>query len=193
MLSCTAVLSMPLHSILISWAVNCTLAEVSLNKFFSVVSTCLVATGPIGGIVREWSLEDKALSCTRRVLLWVVRWRARGQYFGILFSAIGMVILCRLRSERHPVPTTKKPVLVGFACMVIVSGLLCMLLDEHWFRLKVLSTHAPLPRRVGAPPPSLGPCPPRPNQPLTHRPLLATAGERQSSAVHHRRHVGLLR
>merc|ERR1719265_2404142 len=74
--------------IMVSWVTNCTLAEISLNKFFSV-------------------------------------------YFGILFAAIGAVIIWRIRSSRYAL--AKKSVLNLFAVMVIASGALCVLLDVRWF------------------------------------------------------------
>eukprot|EP00941_MAST-03F_sp_MAST-3F-sp1_P003111 g3111.t1 len=75
--------------VLISWVVNCTLAEISVSKFFSL-------------------------------------------YFGILFCAIGLIV--GVRVFRSPVPSDKRNVLVFFAAMVIFSGILCIVLDEQWFK-----------------------------------------------------------
>jgi hypothetical protein len=82
-----------LLGIIVSWVVNCTLAEISFNTFFSV-------------------------------------------YFGILFTAIGGVIIWRIRSKAHPIATVMRRVLIGFAILVIISGSLCIFLDTHWFHFR---------------------------------------------------------
>ena len=82
-----------LLGIIVSWVVNCTLAEISFNTFFSV-------------------------------------------YFGILFTAIGGVIIWRIRAKAHPIASSMRTVLVGFAILVIVSGSLCIFLDTHWFHFR---------------------------------------------------------
>lgn len=84
-----------LLGIVVSWVVNCTLAEISFNTFFSV-------------------------------------------YFGILFTAIGGVIVWRIRARAHPISSTMRTVLIGFAILVIASGSLCIFLDTHWFHFRPL-------------------------------------------------------
>ena len=81
--------------IIVSWVVNCTLAEISFNTFFSV-------------------------------------------YFGILFTAIGGVIIWRIRSKAHPIAKMMRRILTGFAVMVIISGSLCIFLDTHWFHFRAI-------------------------------------------------------
>merc|ERR1719174_233463 len=90
---CFAVVFGAILGVIISWVTNCTLAEISLNKFFSV-------------------------------------------YFGILFAAIGAVIIWRIRSSRYAL--AKKSVLNMFALTVIISGALCVLLDIRWFHFSSL-------------------------------------------------------
>ena len=99
------------QGIIISWVTNCTLAEISLNKFFSVVR------------------PKKTLSCIIICCLLHVSWRILfykilglcflWQYFGILFAAIGAVIVWRIRSSRYAL--AKKSVLNMFAMTVRAS------------------------------------------------------------------------
>eukprot|EP00455_Lapot_gusevi_P020193 TRINITY_DN2145_c0_g1_i2.p2 TRINITY_DN2145_c0_g1~~TRINITY_DN2145_c0_g1_i2.p2 ORF type:complete len:237 (+),score=59.26 TRINITY_DN2145_c0_g1_i2:74-784(+) len=50
-------------------------------------------------------------------------------YFGMLFTLIGGLFLCRVRSAGHPKPY----VLVSFALLVLFSGILCFVLEKNWF------------------------------------------------------------
>ncbi len=72
--------------ILVSFTVNCTLVEISINAFFAV-------------------------------------------YFGILFLLIAGLILWRVKNGDHPRPC----LLVCFSSLVLVSGLLCFILEKNWF------------------------------------------------------------
>ena len=89
-----------LFGVAVSWIVNCTLVEISLNSFFSV-------------------------------------------YFGSLFLLIGGIIFWRVLAvgpnDRQP---AKKPLLVCFASLVVLSGVMCFILDENWVHL---SAHAKIP------------------------------------------------
>jgi len=72
--------------ILVSFTVNCTLVEISINAFFAV-------------------------------------------YFGILFLLIAGLILWRVKNGDHPRPC----LLMSFSSLVLVSGLLCFILEKNWF------------------------------------------------------------
>ena len=138
---------------MVSWVTNCTLAEISLNKFFSVVR---VLVSPCS-FFQELFLQlfwFKLILCVFK------------KYFGILFVAIGAVIIWRIKSSRYAL--AKKSILNLFAMMVrknnnrkklrlklqategswstlvipdvmnflvqvIASGALCVLLDVRWF------------------------------------------------------------
>ena len=77
----------------VSWVVNCTLVEISLNSFFSV-------------------------------------------YFGTLFLLIGGIIFWRIYTGGPGMgQPARKPLLVAFASLVVISGILCFVLDEQWFRM----------------------------------------------------------
>ena len=82
-----------IFGVAVSWIVNCTLVEISLNSFFSV-------------------------------------------YFGTLFLLIGGIIFWRIFAGGPAMgQPARKPLLVTFASLVIVSGILCFVLDENWVRL----------------------------------------------------------
>lgn len=72
--------------ILVSFTVNCTLVEISINTFFAV-------------------------------------------YFGILFILIASLILWRVSTGDHPKPC----LLLTFSALVLLSGILCFILEENWF------------------------------------------------------------
>ena len=61
-------------------------------------------------------------------------------YFGILFILIGSVILWRVRTGGHPKPY----LLTGFSIMIIISGLLCFILEKNWFTSISAATKVPL-------------------------------------------------
>jgi len=50
-------------------------------------------------------------------------------YFGFLFLLIGSIIAYRVYTGDHPKPF----MLASFAAMVLISGLMCFMLDESWF------------------------------------------------------------
>jgi len=75
-----------LIGVVVSFTVNCTLVEISINEFFAM-------------------------------------------YFGIFFLLIASLILYRVRAGDHPKPC----VLITFAVLVMFSGLLCFVLERHWF------------------------------------------------------------
>lgn len=54
---------------------------------------------------------------------------SRVQYFGFLFLLIGSIIAYRVWTGDHPKPW----MLASFATLVLVSGLLCFILEEDWF------------------------------------------------------------
>jgi hypothetical protein len=58
----------------------------------------------------------------------------------VLFILIGAIIMWRIRVTSV---SGRKPALVAFAALVLVSGVLCFLLDEHWFRMSYM-TKVPL-------------------------------------------------
>eukprot|EP00743_Colponemidia_sp_Colp-15_P002609 GILK01002826.1.p1 GENE.GILK01002826.1~~GILK01002826.1.p1 ORF type:complete len:244 (+),score=18.59 GILK01002826.1:61-792(+) len=56
-------------------------------------------------------------------------------YFGIVFLVVGGVILWRVQWADHQfeVSRIKKPFLLAFAIMVMLSGALCFVLEKNWF------------------------------------------------------------
>ncbi len=104
-----------LLGIIVSWVVNCALAEISLNPFFS--------------LVRSLSLSRTYDDVKRNVITFST------QYFGILFAIIGVAIMMRVqsKSKNNQLPENLRSMLLVFSSLVIVSGFLCMILDEHWF------------------------------------------------------------
>jgi hypothetical protein len=50
-------------------------------------------------------------------------------YFGVLFILIAALILWRVRTGDHPKPC----LLVSFAALVLVAGILCFFLEQRWF------------------------------------------------------------
>mmetsp|Transcript_58712 Transcript_58712/g.108299 ORF Transcript_58712/g.108299 Transcript_58712/m.108299 type:complete len:233 (+) Transcript_58712:88-786(+) len=57
-------------------------------------------------------------------------------YFGILFIVVGGIILWRIFSQEGTDaggPGPKKMPLTAFACLIILSGLICFTLERHWY------------------------------------------------------------
>jgi hypothetical protein len=70
----------------------------------------------------RWSLDtDRAVCCARLASL--------VQYFGFLFLLIGSIIGYRVWTGDHPKPY----LLAGFSFLILLSGLLCFILEEDWF------------------------------------------------------------
>lgn len=61
-------------------------------------------------------------------------------YFGVLFIVVGSIILWRICAQDSPVAdkgfgsTSKRGPLTAFALMIILSGLICFSLEQHWYR-----------------------------------------------------------
>ncbi|CAG9317561.1 unnamed protein product [Blepharisma stoltei] len=71
----------------VSFIINSTLAEISINPFFSV-------------------------------------------YFGILFMIVGAVIISRVQQQSNE--ETKRKYYFAFGVLVVLSGILCFLLEKNW-------------------------------------------------------------
>ncbi|CEL92515.1 unnamed protein product [Vitrella brassicaformis CCMP3155] len=54
-------------------------------------------------------------------------------YFGVLFITVGSVILWRILGHANEEAQQRKKQLTGFAVMIVVSGLLCFVLERNWF------------------------------------------------------------
>eukprot|EP01006_Ploeotia_vitrea_P062257 TRINITY_DN809_c0_g1_i1.p2 TRINITY_DN809_c0_g1~~TRINITY_DN809_c0_g1_i1.p2 ORF type:complete len:258 (-),score=130.22 TRINITY_DN809_c0_g1_i1:84-791(-) len=86
----------------VSFTVNCTLVEISINGFFAV-------------------------------------------YFGVLFILIASLILWRVKTGDHPKPW----LLIAFSGLVLMSGLLCFVLEKNWFMSMAPGWKVPLYSMLG--------------------------------------------
>mmetsp|Transcript_1861 Transcript_1861/g.2403 ORF Transcript_1861/g.2403 Transcript_1861/m.2403 type:complete len:234 (-) Transcript_1861:1392-2093(-) len=59
-------------------------------------------------------------------------------YFGLLFIILGGGFLWRIYSSPVTAQTAHRPLLVGFALMVILSGLFCFIVEQNIFHLSVI-------------------------------------------------------
>lgn len=54
------------------------------------------------------------------------------QYFGVLFAAVGIIILIRVL-RKGAASSKMRNMLLFFSVLITVSGVMCVLLDENWF------------------------------------------------------------
>eukprot|EP00916_Digyalum_oweni_P003697 GHVL01006598.1.p1 GENE.GHVL01006598.1~~GHVL01006598.1.p1 ORF type:complete len:237 (+),score=26.08 GHVL01006598.1:26-712(+) len=54
-------------------------------------------------------------------------------YFGLLFIAAGLIILWRVLGQASDENNPRKLQLTFFAVMIVVSGVLCFILERNWF------------------------------------------------------------
>jgi len=66
-------------------------------------------------------------------------------YFGMLFIIIAGILFWRVKSGDHPKPY----LLMGFSMMVMLSGLLCFILEKDWFIRMSPSLKVPLYSMLG--------------------------------------------
>ncbi|EGR33204.1 hypothetical protein IMG5_059470, partial [Ichthyophthirius multifiliis] len=66
-------------------------------------------------------------------------------YFGICFLTIGILLIMRIQSlQNDPEMNERKPFLLLFSCLVLVSGIFCFFLDENWVIILSPLEKAPL-------------------------------------------------
>lgn len=54
-------------------------------------------------------------------------------YFGILFVVVGLIILWRISANSDPDAQSRKQHLTFFAALIVLSGVLCFVLEKNWF------------------------------------------------------------
>lgn len=56
------------------------------------------------------------------------------KYFGILLIAIGVLILILLEDlPKSEIFQKKRPILIIFGAIIVLSGICCLLLEKDWF------------------------------------------------------------
>ena len=70
-------------------------------------------------------------------------------YFGLLFLLIGFMILWRIVVSKSQMESSRKPVLAVFACLVVVSGVLCLIFKHRWFFTMSVAQKVPIYCTIG--------------------------------------------
>lgn len=95
--------------------------------------TTLIFKGSLSGIIGAFlgMVISLIVNCT---LVEISLSAFFSMYFGILFIAVGVIILWRILGQESTDGTqTKRLQLTCFAILIILSGLVCFVLERNWF------------------------------------------------------------